>query len=619
MRADLRQGVAPMALLQLKSVSLHYGAEYLLDNADLAIEAGDRVALLGRNGCGKTSLMRLIAGEEGPSSGEILRQPGAVMTRLDQEVPQGVHGPVFSVVRDGISPLRHEEDWEIDVRIEELLSRMELPSDADFAPLSGGMKRRVLLARALAAEPDLLLLDEPTNHLDLASILWLEEFLLTTSTTLLFVTHDRAFLRRLATRIVELDRGRLFGWQCDYETFLQRRADLLEAEAVQWKAFDKKLAQEEAWLRQGVKARRTRNEGRVRALMDLRKERARRREHSGKAKISVQEGVVSGQRVIRVQDISFSYPGQDKPVVRDFSTEIWRGDKIGILGPNGSGKTTLLKLLLGELSPQLGAVRTGTNLQVVYLDQLRDQIDLEKSVAENVAGVSQTVNFQGRDRNIHSYLADFLFRSDRVRMPARLLSGGERNRLLLARLFLQPANVLVLDEPTNDLDAETLELLEELLVSWEQTLLLVSHDRAFLDAVVTSLLVFEGDGTIREVNGGYSDWVRWQAAEAARKQDTAAAKDAGGTGENSAPKRRGRTEKFLNRERRELEELPAQIEQLEAEQARLAAQLQDPDLYRANPDALPGIEQQSLALEEKIRASYARWDELEARRRELEE
>jgi ABC transport system ATP-binding/permease protein len=604
-----------MALLQLKSVSLHYGGDYLLDGADLSIEAGERVALLGRNGCGKTSLMRLIAGEEGPSAGDVLRAPGALMTRLDQEVPQGVEGTVFSVVRGGISPTRHEEDWEIDVRLEELLAEMQLPAEAAFGSLSGGLKRRVLLARALAGRPDLLLLDEPTNHLDLDSILWLEDFLLRHPISLLFVTHDRTFLRRLANRIVELDRGKLFGWSCDYDTFLQRKSDLLEAEAVQWKAFDKKLAQEEAWLRQGVKARRTRNEGRVRALLELRRERARRRERSGTAKMEIQSGALSGQRVLRADGVTFAHPARPEPVVRDFSSEIFRGDKIGILGPNGCGKTTLLKLLLGQLAPQSGEVTTGTNLQVVYLDQMRDQIDLDKTVAENVAGPSQSVHFQGRDRNIHSYLADFLFRSDRVRMPARLLSGGERNRLLLARLFLQPANVLVLDEPTNDLDAETLELLEELLVNWDQTLLLVSHDRAFLDAVVTSLLVFEGGGKISEVNGGYSDWQRWSARGAAVP---AYASPAPAKADETKRKPRGRAEKFLNRERRELEELPGQIEALEAEQVRCAEKLQDPQLYRTDPGALPKIEAESIALEAKIRAAYSRWEELEAKRCALE-
>ena len=604
-----------MTLLQLKSVSLHYGGDYLLDAADLSIEAGERVALLGRNGCGKTSLMRLISGEEGPSAGDVLRAPGALMTRLDQEVPQGVEGTVFSVVRGGISPTRHEEDWETDVRLEELLAEMQLPTEAEFGSLSGGLKRRVLLARALAAQPDLLLLDEPTNHLDLGSILWLEDFLLRHPISLLFVTHDRTFLRRLANRIVELDRGKLFGWSCDYDTFLQRKSDMLEAEAVQWKAFDKKLAQEEAWLRQGVKARRTRNEGRVRALLELRRERARRRERSGTAKMEIQSGALSGQRVLRAEGVTFAHPEMPEPVVRDFSSEIFRGDKIGILGPNGCGKTTLLKLLLGQLAPQSGQVTTGTNLQVVYLDQMRDQIDLNKTVAENVAGASQSVHFQGRDRNIHSYLADFLFRSDRVRMPARLLSGGERNRLLLARLFLQPANVLVLDEPTNDLDAETLELLEELLVNWDQTLLLVSHDRAFLDAVVTSLLVFEGGGKISEVNGGYSDWQRWSARGAAVPPSATPAPE---KADEPKSKPRARAEKFLNRERRELEELPGQIEAWEAEQVRCAEKLQDPQLYRTDPGALPKIEAESNALEAKIRAAYNRWEELEAKRCALE-
>jgi ATP-binding cassette subfamily F protein uup len=462
----------------------------------------------------------------------------------------------------------------------------------------------------------LLLLDEPTNHLDLSSILWLEDFLLRHPMSLLFVTHDRTFLRRLANRIVELDRGRLFGWACDYDTFLQRKAGVLEAESVQWKAFDKKLAQEEVWLRQGVKARRTRNEGRVRALFELRRERARRRERSGTAKMEIQSGALSGQRVLRAEGITFAHPDMPGPLVQDFSTEVFRGDKIGILGPNGCGKTTLLKLLLGQLAPQAGSVTTGTNLQVVYLDQLRDQIDLDKTVAENVAGASQSVHFQGRDRNIHSYLGDFLFRSDRVRMPARLLSGGERNRLLLARLFLQPANVLVLDEPTNDLDAETLELLEELLVSWDQTLLLVSHDRAFLDAVVTSLIVFEGDGTISEVNGGYSDWQRWSARGAA--VPSAAVASAPVKEDGPKKERQGRAEKFLNRERRELEELPGQIEGWETEQVRCAAQLQDPELYRNDPAALPAIEAESVTLEAKIRAAYRRWEELEAKRSAFE-
>lgn len=595
-----------MALLQLKNVSLHYGSDHLLCGVDLSIEPGDRICLMGRNGTGKTSMMRLISGEEKPDSGEIIRTPGAVMTRLNQEIPDDITGDVFSVIRSGISLTRHEEDWEIDVRLEELATEMGLPTTAMFESLSGGQKRRVLLARALAGQPDLLLLDEPTNHLDVESILWLEEFLLNQPIPLLFVTHDRAFLRRLATRIIELDRGNLTGWACDYDTFLVRKAAALESEEKQWATFDKKLALEEVWLRQGVRARRTRNEGRVRALQGLRAERAKRRERIGQAKMEIQEGVTSGQRVLACTDISFTYPGEASPVVRDFTMEVWRGDKIGILGPNGCGKTTLLQLLLGRLQPDQGEVRDGTNLQIVYLDQLRDQIDGDKSVAENVAGVSQTVRFQGRDRHIHSYLQDFLFRSDRVRMPARLLSGGERNRLLLARLFLQPANVLVLDEPTNDLDSETLELLEEILVSYEGTLLLVSHDRAFLDNAVTSLLVFTGEGNIQEVNGGYSDWKLWQeraATKAAEKAPTVIEKKTSESIISARPR------KSQNRLEKELEDLLGKIDAKEKEKAVLIEQMHDPVLYREKPEQLPILETQVEALDAQILDLYARWEE----------
>ncbi len=609
-----------MALLQLKNVRLHYGSDHLLDGVDLAVDAGERVCLLGRNGTGKTSLLRLISGEERPDSGEVLRQPGALMTRLDQEVPEGVCGDVFSVIRSGVSPLRHEEDWEIDSRVEALAESMELPSSAGFRTLSGGMKRRVLLAKALAGQPDLLLLDEPTNHLDVPSILWLEDFLLQRDIALLFVTHDRAFLRKMATRILELDRGSLQGWACGYDAFLERRATALEAEEKQWATFDKKLAQEEVWLRQGVKARRTRNEGRVRALMALRAERARRREKIGKASIGIQEGEVSGQKVLAASAISFAYPDSPEPVVRDFSLQIWRGDKIGILGPNGCGKTTLLHLLLGKLLPTAGEVREGTNLQVVYLDQLRDQIDGEKSVSENVAGVSQTVRFQGRDRHIYSYLQDFLFRSDRARMPAKMLSGGERNRLLLAKLFLQPANVLVLDEPTNDLDTETLELLEEILISYEGTLLLVSHDRTFLDNVVTSLLVFTGDGNIQEVNGGYSDWVLWESRKANTKQSSNGREKekpaAPATNQTLPPiaETKGKPRKFLNREQAELDALPKKIELLESEHSEIALKLQDPDLYKNAGEELLVIQKRMAEIETTTKVAYARWEELEAQK-----
>jgi ATP-binding cassette subfamily F protein uup len=606
-----------MPLLQLRQITLRYSSAPLLDEVDFQVDAGERICLLGRNGAGKTSLMRIITGEETPNEGELIRSSDAVITRLTQEIPDGITGTVRDVIHAGLRHDRHEEEWESDVRIEELMTEMNLPADQEFPALSGGLKRRVLLARALAGQPDVLLLDEPTNHLDLDSILWLEKFLLTEKVTLFFVTHDRAFLRKLATRIIELDRGHLTSWACDYDTYLIRKAANVEAEEKQWAAFDKKLAQEEAWLRQGVKARRTRNEGRVRALLSMRTERSQRRQREGTAKIEIQTGALSGQKVIEAKNISFAY--DTTPIVRDFSTTIWRGDKIGIIGPNGGGKTTLLKLLLGQLTPESGSVKLGTNLQIVYLDQLRGQIDDTKTVAQNVAGDAETVTFQGRPRHIHSYLQDFLFRADRIRMPAKMLSGGERNRLLLARLFLQPANVLVLDEPTNDLDAETLELLEELLLEYEGTLLLVSHDRVFLDNVVTSTLVFEGAGIITEYTGGYEDWIKQRAAAAALAAVPAPAKVEPKPEPISAPAPIAqKPAKFLNKERRELEELPKQIEAWEAELTDLSAQLWDPELYKNQPDTIPLLKNGVTSLEKRIKEGYARWEELDAKRQASE-
>lgn len=596
-----------MPLLQLREITLSYGSAPLLDGVDFQVDPGERVCLLGRNGAGKTTLMRVLTGEEKPGRGEIIRPNGTVITRLNQEVPVDMTGSVMDIINSGLHPDRHEEEWESDRRLEALAEEMQLPTDRDFSALSGGLKRRVLLARALAAKPDVLLLDEPTNHLDLESILWLESFLLQHKLTLFFVTHDRTFLRKLATRIVELDRGKLTSWDCDYDNFVLRKAAALEVEEKQWAAFDKKLAIEEAWLRQGVKARRTRNEGRVFALEKLRAERSKRREREGTARIELQESSMSGQKVIDVKDISFAYG--EEPIVSHFTTTIWRGDKIGIIGPNGGGKTTLLKLLLGKLEPQSGKVKPGTNLEIVYLDQMRGQIKDDKTVAQNVAGDAEQVMFQGRSRHIHSYLQDFLFRSDRIRIPAKLLSGGERNRLLLARLFLQPANVLVLDEPTNDLDAETLELLEELLVDYSGTLLLVSHDRTFLDNVVTGTLVLEGEGQIGEYVGGYADWVRQRARKAAEKKEA------------EAPKPKGKSErprKFLNRERRELEELPVLIEKMEAEQAVLSEKMWSPDTYKNEPGLLPKMKTELESLERRTKEAYARWEQLEAIRLECE-
>ncbi|HPA16880.1 MAG TPA: ATP-binding cassette domain-containing protein [Verrucomicrobiae bacterium] len=606
-----------MALLQLKGITLQYGSVPLLDAVDLGIQAGERVCLLGRNGSGKTSLMRILTGEETPNSGDIIRPPGLHMTRLDQEVPGDVAGTVEAVIHAGLSADRHEEEWESDHRIRLLMDAMQLPALSEFASLSGGLKRRTLLARALAGQPDLLLLDEPTNHLDLASILWLEEFLLAQRTTLFFVTHDRAFLRKLATRIVELDRGRLQSWDCDYDTYLVRKAAWLENEEKQWALFDKKMAQEEVWIRQGVKARRTRNEGRVRALEQLRRERRQRRERIGTARIEVQEGPASGQKVIELDNVSFAWPA--RTVLEHFSTTIWRGDKVGIIGPNGSGKTTLLQILLGRIEPQGGTVRLGTNLQVVYLDQLRDQIDDEKTVIQNVAGSAEMVTFQGRSMHILGYLQDFLFSPDRSRMPAGKLSGGERNRLLLARLFLQPANVLVLDEPTNDLDAETLELLEALLVEFSGTLLLVSHDRVFLDEVVTSTLVLEAEGVVTEVTGGYSDWEKLESRRAAAPIAMApAGKVAGSEPEPAPPKGRPpKPRKFLNREQAELDAMPQRIERLEAAVHALAEKLADPQTYTDFPESIPAIHEEMKKIQNDIARQYARWEELEALKREF--
>jgi len=609
-----------MPLLQLRGVTLRYTDLPLLDQVDLQIDPGERVCLVGRNGTGKTSIMRVISGEEKPQEGEITKPNGVVLTRLPQEVPEGISGTVYEVVHAGLRVGGTEEDWEADVRVEDLMQEMNLPYEKQFSSLSGGMKRRVLLARALVGQPDVLLLDEPTNHLDLESILWLENFLLKVKPTLFFVTHDRAFLKKLSTRIVELDRGHLTSWACDYDTYLERKGAALDAEEKQWAAFDKKLAQEEAWLRQGVKARRTRNEGRVRALKALRSERGKRRERIGSAKIEIQEASSSGQKVIEAKSVTFRYDdpltGGEHTIVGDFTATLWKGDKIGIIGPNGAGKTTLLKLLLGKLAPTEGEVKLGTQLQIVYLDQLRDQIDGEKSLGQNVAGDAETVTFQGRPVHIHTYLKDFLFPSDRIRMPAKMLSGGERNRLLLARLFLQPANVLVLDEPTNDLDAETLELLEELLVGYEGTLLLVSHDRAFLDNVVTSTFVFEGEGHIAEYTGGYEDWVR--------QRDKVPAPIALSTQATTVPvpvEKKGvkieKGRKFLNREQKELEELPAKIEVLEAKQAELSERLADPALYQSKDGEFQRVERELNELQHTIEKTMARWEELEALKAEL--
>jgi len=597
------------ALLTLLDVTLHFGGPAILEKINFQVDPGERVCLLGRNGAGKSTLMKVIAGEMKPDTGDVFRPAGAVYRRLTQEIPPELAGTVHDIVQGGLRPNddHHEEDWERDVRVEDLIAAIRLPSAQEFSALSGGLKRRALLARALAGQPDLLLLDEPTNHLDLESILWLEEFLLEKKPTLFFVTHDRAFLRRISTRIVELDRGRLAGWACDYDTYLVRKQEVLEAEEKQRALFDKKLAQEEEWIRRGVKAQRSRATARIHALQAMRAQARARRDRTGTATIKLAEAERSGVKVIEAENVTYAW-GDGKTVIRDFSAVIRRGEKIGILGPNGAGKTTLIKLLLGQLAPTTGSVKHGTNLEVVYFDQLRAQIDDNKTVADNIANGNSTVTIDGRTRAVISYLQDFLFEPARARTPARVLSGGERNRLLLARLFTQPANFLVLDEPTNDLDAETLDLLEDLLVEFQGTLLLVSHDREFLDEVVTSTLVFEGDGRIGDYAGGYTDWMQDKAKEAARAAVLAAVPVKTATAPKS-PAKAGR--KLSGKEQKELEALPATIEALEKEQVELTAKLADPSFYRTQSAKFTEVKARLDAVEQEHAVAFSRWEELE--------
>ncbi len=625
-------------LLRLQNVSVSFGGPPLLDHVDLTLERGERVCLVGRNGSGKSTLLKVIAGEVTPDDGSIQTAPSLRIARLTQEVPVATSGSVFDVIAAGLGEtgsllaqyhsisqqLAHTPEllarleqvqhaleaaggWEARTRVETILSRLGLSADMEFAEVSGGLKRRVLLGQALVCEPDLLLLDEPTNHLDIDSIRWLEDFLLGYAGTLLFITHDRAFLQRLATRIVELDRGRLTSWPGDYQTYLERKEAELEAEARQNALFDKKLAQEEAWIRQGIKARRTRNEGRVRALKALREQRRQRRELQGKASIQLQEAERSGKLVCQAQGINVSYDG--RPLIRDFSTTILRGDKIGIIGPNGAGKTTLLNVLLGRQAPDSGSIKLGTKLEIAYFDQLRDTLKEDATVVDNVGEGSDKIVVNGNPKHVIGYLQDFLFPPERARTPVKALSGGERNRLLLAKLFAQPANVLVMDEPTNDLDVETLDLLEELLIDYGGTLLIVSHDRTFINNVVTSTLVFEGDGRIGEYIGGYDDWLR-QRTEAAPVAKTPAKSSSPAPKPTSASKKR----KLSYNEQRELEALPQRIEELEAELKHLHQLLADDKLYREGTDAITSAQAKLAEAEQALDEAYARWEELEARR-----
>ncbi len=629
-----------MALLNLYGVDVSVGSPRpLLENVELGIEANERVCIVGRNGTGKSTLLRLIAGEIEPDDGTVRVQQGVRIAKLTQEVPAGTGGSVFTVVAQAVGDMGDalaefhrlsqsastEADidalgrvqaridaangWDIERRVSEVITRLELPPDADFASLSGGMKRRVLLAQALARDPDILLLDEPTNHLDIQNITWLESFLRDFPGSVVFVTHDRSLVRALATRIVEIDRGGVTSWPGDYDNYLRRREERLNAEAQEQARFDKKLAQEEAWIRQGIKARRKRNMGRVRELQQMRRQRAERREHQGHVRMEAAAARDSGKRVIEAEEVGFGFEGM--PVVRDCSTTILRGDRVGIVGPNGSGKTTLIRLLLGQVAPDQGTVRTGTNLEVAYFDQQRAQLNEKETAIENVAGGRESVEINGTRKHAMSYMQDFLFSPERARAPITRLSGGERNRLLLARLFSQPSNLLVMDEPTNDLDVETLELLEELVADYKGTLLLVSHDREFLDNVVTSLLVLEGGGRVTEHIGGYSDWL------AQRQQARAAASGSSGKSDKGANAARGKNRAQKSGlapwEREELAQLPEQIDALEQKVGEIGERLSDPALYQDEGDAAAQLNAELSSVQQELDRQYQRWEELDRR------
>jgi len=628
-----------MILVSLQDVCVTFGGPILLDRASVNIEQGEKVCLMGRNGAGKTTFLKVISGEVIADSGEVHRRQETRVASLSQQVPRALRGSVFDVVAGGLdraaglladyhrltqritreggeSLLKQFErlqqeleaagGWELQQRVESTLGRMKLDGDIPFETLSAGLKRRVLLARALLPEPDLLLLDEPTNHLDIDAITWLEDFLAGYEGALLLVTHDRFLLRRTATRILELDRGRLIDWACGYATFLERRDALVETDAKKRAVFDKKLAAEEAWLRHGLKARRARNEGRVRALKEMRERRRARLDRPGAVQLQAQEAERSGKLVLEAQNVSHGF--DDRPLIRNFSTTILRGDKVGLVGPNGSGKTTLLRILLGEEEPQQGRVRRGMRLQVAYFDQLRARLDDQKSLRDNVSDGNDTVMMNGKPRHIIGYLKDFLFAPEQARSPIRLLSGGERNRLALARLFARPANVLVLDEPTNDLDVETMELVEDLLVGYQGTVLLVSHDRAFLNNVVTSILAFEGNGQIREYVGGYDDWLSQRPAPPPPDARSGPAK----TVKSRPPRQQVR--KITFKENLELEALPERIENLEAEQTRLYALMADPAFYREEGSAIARTKARLDALARELEEIYRRWETLEALR-----
>ena len=641
MRDPIKQPV-PMPLLRLDKASLHYGTQVLLDEVDLVITRGDKLGLLGRNGTGKTTLLKVLAGELAPDSGERWLRPGVKLARLEQTLPEGDELTVFDVIASGLSQagelvaeyhrLVHDADtdldalarvqqrlesvdgWTLQQRVDTTISQLQLPADATMGELSGGWRRRVALGQALVGDPDILLLDEPTNHLDIPAIDWLEEQLRSFRGSLILITHDRRFLQNVANSIAELDRGHLTVWRGDYQGFLQHREHQLQAEERANELFDKRLAQEEVWIRQGIKARRTRNEGRVRALEAMRSERSRRRERQGRADFAVEDAGQSGKIVVELQHVSQAFGG--RTIIRDFSTIIQRGDRIGIVGANGAGKSTLVKILLGELQPDSGVVKRGSKLEVAYSDQLRGQLDPEKNLIDNVCGGQEFIEINGKRRHAISYLGDFLFSPERVRTPVKALSGGEQNRAVLARLFSKPANLLVLDEPTNDLDIETLELLEEILLTFDGTVLLVSHDREFMDNVVTSLLVVEGNGMVSEHAGGYSDWLArggrlvetgGQGDKGSAQAAAPAPSPAAAAAVADAPKK----QKLSYKDQRELAAMPGLIESLEQRQQALEAAMAAPDFYQREHGQVQEAIAQLAAVQAELEAAFERWAELD--------
>lgn len=630
-----------MTLLSIQNMSMGFGGHLLFDRVTLHVEAGERACLVGRNGEGKSTLLNIINHTVVPDEGEIYRQPGLRITSLAQEIPLDIFGNVLEITASGLAKESgltastgngpaDGETWRQQAFVNKVLTQLRLDPELRFENLSTGLKRRVLLARALAGSPDILLLDEPTNHMDIESIDLIEAILAKFTKTLIFVSHDRRFVEKIATRIIDIDIAKITSWACDYKTYLKRKAALVDAEEGYHHQFDKKLAVEEAWIRKGVKARRTRDEGRVRELLKMREERQNRRIRPGLAQMELQEAERTGKLVIKAKGISFGYA--EKSVLEDFSVTVMRGDRVGIIGPNGSGKTTLLGLLLKNIEPDKGSVRHGVNLEISYFDQTREQLDEQRSVCDNVANGNDFVTVNGRRRHVIGYLKDFLFAPDRARSPLKTLSGGERNRLLLARLFTRPSNVLVMDEPTNDLDIQTLELLEELLLKYSGTLLLVSHDRAFLNNVVTSTLVYEETGKIAEFIGGYDDWLRQKKItpippkeptqkestpkESTPKESTRIStkkKTASGLEKTGPEKNRPGKTRLGYMEKRELESLPLQIEAMEKEQTDLLEKMSDPEFYKTDPQVIAQINARREELENLLEAAYARWEELESR------